>query len=198
MVIAQLGSCIPDTNYVTVLIHQLPTVSAGPDQSLLVGQLAYLHATGTLISSLLWSPAITLSCDTCADPIASMIHTTTYTATVLSDFGCKASDSVVIAMHCDVGQLFIPNTFTPNGDGQNDVFYPRGSGVSIIKSFRIYDRWGNLIFERMNIEINDASSAWDGSYKGSGPRPDVFVYVIEAVCATGQPIFVKGDVTLVK
>ena len=198
MIIAQYGSCVPDTNYVTVIVHQLPTVNAGPDQTLYVGQLAYIHATGSLITSYMWQPAATLSCDSCADPIGSMIHTTTYVITVTSDFGCKASDSVTIFMSCNVGQLFIPNTFTPNGDGENDVFYPRGSGVSIIKSFRIYNRWGNLLFEHMNFQINDINSAWDGSYNGSSPRPDVYVYVIDAVCATGEPIFIKGDVTIVK
>ncbi len=197
-VIAQLGSCIPDTNYVSLIIHQLPVVNAGPDQTLLAGQLAYLNATGSLISSLLWSPAGTLDCDSCANVIAHMATTTTYVVTATSDFGCKSSDAVTISVFCDESQIFIPNTFTPNGDGENDIFYPRGSGVSIIKAFRVYNRWGELIFERTNIAINDKANAWDGSYQGSSARPDVYVYLIDATCGTGQPLFIKGDVTIIK
>lgn len=197
-VIAQLGSCIPDTNFVTVVVHPLPTVNAGPDQRLVAGSHAQLEATGTNIYSYSWQPAQTLSCDTCANPIANNMNTTTYTVTVSSDFGCKTHDDVTIYLFCDESQIFIPNTFTPNGDGQNDKFYPRGSGVSKINAFRVYNRWGELLFERTNIQINDESNAWDGTFNGGSPRPDVYVYLVDAVCDTGEPIFIKGDVTIVK
>ncbi|MFI5196482.1 MAG: PKD domain-containing protein [Chitinophagales bacterium] len=197
-VIAQLGSCIPDTNYVTVIVHPLPTVDAGPDQTLVAGSTAQLNATGYNIYTYSWSNDHTLSCDTCANPVASMSVTTTYVVTVTTDFGCRSSDSVTIHLYCDNNQVFIPNSFTPNGDGENDVFYPRGTGVSMIKSFRIYNRWGQLLFERDNIRINDASNAWDGSYGGATPRPDVYVYIVDAICETGQPLFIKGDVTIIR
>lgn len=198
MVIAQLGSCIPDTNYVTVKVHQLPTVDAGPNQSLVAGSHAQINATGTNIYTYSWTPGNLLSCDTCANPTANNYSTTTYTVNVTSDFGCRAYDSVTIYLFCDQSQIFIPNTFTPNGDGENDVFYPRGSGVSKIKAFRIYNRWGELLFEKTNISINDLSNAWDGTFKGGPSRPDVYVYLIDAVCDTGEPLFIKGDVTIVK
>ena len=197
-VIAQLGSCIPDTNYVTIIVHPLPSVNAGEDQSLIAGATATLNATGTNIGSYLWTPGATLSCDSCATTVASMSVTTTYTVDVTSAYGCKASDSVTIFVACDKSQVFIPNSFTPNNDGQNDVFYPRGVGISLIKSFRIYNRWGELLFERTNIGINDVSSAWDGTYNNSSPRPDVYVYVIDAVCETGAAINLKGDVTIIR
>lgn len=197
-VIAQLGSCLPDTNFVSVVVHQLPTVDAGPDQWLIVGQHAQLQATGTLISAYEWTPAALLSCDSCANPVSSAVHSTTYVVTVWSDYGCRVSDSVNIYFTCAAGQLFIPNTFTPNGDGQNDVFYPRGGGVSSIKAFRIYNRWGELLFEKENFQVNDKASGWDGIYQGQVARPDVYVYLVEAVCATGEMLFIKGDVTLIK
>lgn len=198
MVIAQLGSCIPDTNYVTVIVHPLPTVDAGPDQRLVAGSHAQINATGTNIYHINWDPGNTLSCDTCLDPVANNFNTTTYVANVVTDFGCKASDSVTIYLFCDESQIFIPNTFTPNGDGQNDVFYPRGSGVSKIRAFRIYNRWGELLFERTGININDVGNAWDGSFNGGNVRPDVYVYLVDAICDTGEPIFIKGDVTIIK
>lgn len=198
MAIAKLAGCIPDTQYVNITVHQLPTVDAGPDQRILAGYTAQLDATGTLISAYEWKDASTLSCDSCFNPVASMSVSTTYWVTVTSDFGCQASDSVRILIYCDASQLFIPNAFTPNGDGQNDVFYPRGAGIQLIKTFRIYNRWGELMFERTGININDASNAWDGSYKGGAPRPDVYVYIIEAICETGEPINIKGDVTIIR
>ena len=197
-VTAQLGSCAPDVNYVTIIVYPLPTVDAGPDQTLIAGSTAQLKATGNYIFTYNWTPDSTLSCNTCYDPVASMSVTTTYIVDVTSDHGCKNSDSVTIHLFCNSSQIFVPNSFTPNGDGQNDVFYPRGTGVKGIKAFRIYNRWGELLFERDNIEINDASNAWDGSYAGGKPRPDVYVYIVDAVCETGEPIFIKGDVTIIK
>jgi len=198
MVIAQLATCMADTNYVTVIIHPLPTVYAGPDQTLLEGSSAQLNATGTLIEKYAWDNSLTLSCDNCPNPVASMTTTTTYNIQVTSEFGCTNSDSVTIHLYCDNSQVFIPNAFTPNGDGQDDVFYPRGRGINIIKSFRIYNRWGQLLFERTGIQINDIANAWDGSYNGGSPRPDVYVYIIDAECDLGQPIFIKGDVTIIR
>ena len=197
-VIAQLGSCIPDTNYVTVIVYPIPTVNAGPDQTILAGTTAQLQATGTNIYTYSWSPAATLNCETCSNPVASMSVTTTYMVDVASDHDCRTSDSVTIHLYCNTSQVFIPNSFTPNGDGQNDVFYPRGTGIQLIKSFRIYNRWGELLFERDNIQMNDEKNAWDGSYGSATPRPDVYVYVIDAVCETGEPVFIKGDVTIIR
>ncbi len=198
MVIAQLAGCIPDTNYVLIYVHPLPTVDAGPDQTLVAGSKAQLQATGYNIYKYRWDNPGTLSCDSCANPVASMSVTTRYKVTVTSDFGCLNSDTVTIHIICDKSQLFIPNSFTPNGDGENDVFYPRGIGVSTIKSFRIYNRWGQLLFERSGININDESNAWDGSYNGGTPRPDVYVWVVDAICETGEPISLKGDVTIIR
>jgi len=198
MAIAQLAGCIPDTNYVTVVIYPLPTVDAGPDQRLVAGSTANLNAKAHLATHYEWDNANTLTCDTCASTVASMTMTTTYAVTVTSEHGCKNSDSLTIKLYCGKSQIFMPNSFTPNGDGQNDLFYPRGTGVSIVKSFRIYNRWGELLFERSNFDLNDATYGWDGSYKGDTPRPDVYVYVVDAICDTGEPINIKGDVTIIR
>ena len=197
-VIAQYAGCIPDTNYITVKVNPLPQVQTGPDQTIVDGASANLTSTGSNIHVLSWSPFGTLSCDSCPDPVATPPATTTYFIDVTSLFGCKASDSVTIKVVCDASQVFIPNSFTPNGDGVNDVFYPRGSGINTVKSFRIYNRWGELLFEKENFEINDVNSAWNGSYMGGTPRPDVYVYIVEATCNNGQPLFIKGDVTIIR
>ena len=95
--------------------------------------------------------------------------------------------------------LFVPNAFTPNGDGQDDFFYPRsGGGIALIKSFRVYNRWGSLLFERSNIMPNDASNAWDGTYQGDKPLPDVYVWVVDALCENGKTINKKGSITVIR
>jgi len=197
-VIAQLAGCIPDTDYVKVQVFPAPRVDAGPDQEVMSGSSVQLAATGINTAAWEWTPPQGLDCYDCSDPEATVTTTTTYVVTGISPQGCRHSDSVTIFVFCNSKQVFLPNTFTPNDDGENDVFYPRGTGISIIKSFRIYNRWGELLFERRNINVNDASNAWDGNYNGDYPRPDVYVYVVEAVCYTGQPVLIKGDVTIIR
>lgn len=135
-----------------------------------------------------------------SSPVAKPTSTTIYVVTVSSGFGCKAKDDVIINVLCDQSQLFIPNTFSPNGDGDgdNDVFYPRGTGLKNIRSFRIYNRWGQLVYERQNIMLNDAASAWDGTQKGNQLSPDVFVYVVEGICDGGEVMIWKGDISLIR
>ncbi len=197
-VVAQLGTCIPDTDYVHVEVYSLPKVDAGPDQEVLAGTPVQLNATGFNTVTYVWSPSTGLSCFNCPNPEAIVSVTTTYVVTGTSQFGCKHSDSMTVYLFCNNSQVFMPNTFTPNADGENDVFYPRGVGIELVSAFRIYNRWGELLFERKNINLNDASNAWDGSYNDGEPRPDVYVYVVQATCTNGQPLLIKGDVTIVR
>ena len=197
-VITYEGRCVPDTDFVNIKIHPLPEVTATGAKTIIAGNSTILNATGNLINRFKWSPAESLNCVDCPDPTAAPKKTTEYTITVYTDFGCVDSDKVTVKVLCDESQLFIPNTFTPNGDGQNDVFYPRGTGLDKVRSFRVYNRWGEVVFERTGMSLNDATYAWDGTYKGATLPPDVFVYVVEALCESGEIMTIKGDVTLVR
>jgi gliding motility-associated-like protein len=192
------GSCPPDSHLVKVVVLPRPVVDAGSDVTIVAGAGVMLQAIGTDISTFEWSPAATLSCETCSNPTASPEATTTYKVIAATQYGCKAYDTVTVNVLCDKSQLFIPNTFTPNNDGENDIFYPRGVGLKTISSFRVYNRWGELVFEKKGIKLNDPSGGWDGTYKGRSLNPDVFVYIIEGVCQRGDAISWKGDVSLVK
>lgn len=199
MVVAHEGTCIPDTNYVSVIVHPLPTVKATAGKTTLIaGGNTDLLISGANLTSYYWEPADMVTCDSCSRTLTKITETTTFTAVGTTQYGCQDSDHVTVNILCDKSQVFIPNTFTPNGDGQNDVFYPRGVGLQSISSFRIYNRWGELIFERDNIQLNDESSGWDGTIKGGKPLPDVYVYVVEGVCDNGSAIDWKGDVTLIR
>ncbi len=198
LVIAKEGSCIPDSNSVTVVVYPKPEINAGADATIIAGNSITLVASGNNTQTFLWSPAATLSCDNCSNPTATPLASTDYKVIATSRYGCRDSDAVTIRVLCDESQVFIPNSFTPNGDGQNDLFYPRGQGLREIRSFRIYNRWGELIFEKRNMVLNDKAAGWDGSQSGTPLNPDTFVYVLEGTCDSGEPINWKGDITLIR
>jgi gliding motility-associated-like protein len=90
------------------------------------------------------------------------------------------------------------NTFTPNGDGNNDYFYPQGTGVGVIKSFRVMNHWGQVVFEARDIPGNQSGYGWNGKYKGLDLPGDVFAYMVEYECSDGQIGSVTGDITLIR
>jgi gliding motility-associated-like protein len=194
------ANCFVDTASIFIKVFPIPTVEAGPDQTIEVGSTGVqLHATGSSDVVLWkWSPSPGLSCIDCPDPNAAPKQTTQYSVEVKNEGECVAKDNLTIYVICNQGNLFIPNTFSPNGDGMNDRFYPRGKGVFMIKSLRVFNRWGEMVFERLNFNPNDASAGWDGRYKGKQLSPDVFVYECEVVCENNQLLSYKGDVTLLQ
>jgi gliding motility-associated-like protein len=117
---------------------------------------------------------------------------------VKNDGGCINNAKVTVFVTCNNGNVFLPNAFSPNGDGTNDRFYPRGSGISVIKLMRIFNRWGEVVFEKENFNVNDASAGWDGVFKGLALSPDVYVYTCDVVCQNYEVLSFKGDVTLLK
>jgi gliding motility-associated-like protein len=129
--------------------------------------------------------------------MAYLSNTVTYVATAHNNY-CKASDDITIRVACDDALFFIPNTFTPNGDGANDRFYPSASGVSKIDIFRVYNRWGEKLFEVRDFSPNKEEYGWDGKDKGLPLTPDVYVYYLESRCANGEKIFLKGDISLIR
>ena len=201
-VIITENACFSDTEHVQVTVEPLPMITiTPPSATVIAGSSVQLLATApnVVVSDFAWAPGNTLSCDTCNNPVATPVaQSTTYTVIAISNFGCISSNTVTINLYCDNSQIFIPNTFTPNGDGVNDRFYISGKGVSVITDFKIYNRWGQLLFEAQNININDAGAGWDGTYKGYVLEPDVFIYEVVGQCELGQVFHYKGDVSIVR
>jgi gliding motility-associated-like protein len=192
-------ACFTDTGYVHIQVVPLPEVHATPDQTLVVGSQVQLQANGSPdVVSYQWSPPQWLSCTDCASPIATPRGNITYQVVAANALGCIAVATTKIRLVCSSGVVFIPNTFSPNGDQQNDIFYPRGKGIQIVHYFRIFNRWGQLMFERDNFPIDDKSFGWDGTFKGAALPPDVYVYVTEMVCDNGEVFQLKGNVTLLR
>ena len=192
-------NCFKDTGLINVVVYPIPTINAGNDVTIIGGNSTTLSTITTGgVTTYNWSPGTTLSCTTCPSTKATPIKTTTYTVEATNAGGCKAEDRVTVFVLCDKDNLYIPNTFSPNKDGMNDVLYPRGSGIYSIRSFKIFDRWGELIFEKNNFNANDQSKGWDGTYKGKLLGPDVYVYMIDVYCDNGTPYSFKGNVTIIQ
>jgi gliding motility-associated-like protein len=117
---------------------------------------------------------------------------------VRDQYQCQSSDIRKVSLICNNESVFLPNTFTPNNDGVNDVFYPRGRGIRTVKFLRIYNRWGQLMFERLNFNTDDRSAGWNGTLNGKLLTADVYVYSLGMVCDSNQTIEVKGNIMLVR
>lgn len=188
-----------DTATKNILINPLPTVTLPSVITMQVGFPITIPATYTSnVIGYSWSPPGTLSCSDCPEPIANPKFDTKYTVSFIDSNGCKNTGQVQIIVICKNANVFVPNTFSPNGDGNNDVFYVRGKGLDRVKSLRIFNRWGEIVFEQQNFPVNDPMYGWNGKYKGNKPVPDVYVYQVEVFCENSQIIHFEGNVALIQ
>lgn len=197
-VIIKQGVCFADTEEVHVVAHDNPVVSLGPDKTVVYGSIVQLNAEGNDITKYIWDNTEGLSCYDCAKPTATPTKNSTYAVTVYNQWGCEGKDDINIYLTCDQNEVFIANTFTPNKDGSNDKFFPQGKGISAVKRFSVFNRWGQLVYEVKDVKLNDPMIGWDGTFNNEPLKPDVFVYLLIANCITGEPIEIKGDVSLIR
>lgn len=192
-------NCFSSTDQVMVKVNAVPRVNAGPDTTMMAGYPAQLRPAYTAdVTKVKWDPSTFLTCSDCKTPIVNPSYSTTYTVFAYNEEGCFSKDVINVFATCTRENLFIPNTFSPNGDGVNELFYPRGRGIEKIKSLKIFNRWGQLIYSRENFFANDQSAGWNGKHSGKDVSTDVYVYMIDLVCENGNIITLKGDIALVK
>ncbi len=181
---------------VTVIDPALFPISASADaDSIFEGTSTIIHAITDPTLTILWSPSTGLSDPTSFNPTASPTSTTTYTLTVIDSSGCPKTATItiyVLSMKCNPADVFVPNTFTPNNDGQNDILYVRGNMISELY-FAVYNRWGELVFE-----TKDQNVGWDGVYKGMKADPAVFAWYLTAKCYNGDELKKQGNTTLIR
>lgn len=144
------------------------------------------------IVSFVWTENSSLSCDTCAQSLAYPLFTSLYQVVMTDIRGCIATDTVTIFVDTEDKILYVPNAFSPDGDGINDVFYVYGAGISGI-NFSVFNRWGEKVFQS-----NSQQLGWDGAYKGTIMYPGAFVYYVEATYLDGDKKTKKGSVTLIR
>ncbi len=194
------NNCFTDTGFVSITVNPKPSIELGPDKILSTGTIYPLNPkikNGPIVSWQ-WTPSTNLSCASCPDPSATIKTDITYHALIKNNYGCTATDSINIKTFCEGTQVFIPNAFTPDGDGINDILMVRATGIQAVRSFRIFTRWGELIFEKNNFSPNIPTLGWDGKIRGVTGPAEVYVYTAEVTCDNLQTYIYKGNVSILK
>lgn len=186
----------PKPSYDTVTVVVLPDIipNAGRDTAVVVGQPLRLKATGGV--RYLWSPAGGLSDPANESPVITFQESTLgiqYKLLVYNEAGCVDSAYVKVKVFQTMPTVFVPNAFTPNGDGRNDVLRPIGAGMQRIEFFQIFNRWGQKVF---STHINE--HGWDGTIAGKQQETGTYVWVVKAVDYTGAQYIQRGTVTLIR
>ncbi len=146
-----------------------------------------------------WSPSDSLSCGDCPNPTTSTYNTVLYTVTVTDTInGCVVVEELLVRVNKD-RNIFVPNAFTPNDDGFNDFLTVyTGPTVANIRTFQVFDRWGELVYSLNDFQPNSQDLGWDGYFNGKPMNSAVFVYFLEAEFIDGHIEKFTGDVTLVR
>ncbi|MDB5200740.1 MAG: hypothetical protein JWQ27_149 [Ferruginibacter sp.] len=176
---------------IIVTVNDLPVVDATKSNDISCTQpTAQLTATGA--GSYSWSPAASLNNALIANPVASPTTNTTYLVIGRDGNGCENSDTVTVTSSAQSGGYYLPNSFTPNGDGKNDCFGIKSWGDLQSVVFIVYNRWGNKVFETHNI-----GDCWNGNYHGQPADAANYVYYIKGKNACGE-ILRQGNVLLIR
>ena len=142
-----------------------------------------------------WVPSAGVETPTASSSVAHPVVTTDYVVVVTDEFGCVRTDTVPVFVRdviCEEPYVFVPNAFTPNGDGKNDVLYVRGEVIREVL-FMVYDRWGEKVFETADLSVG-----WDGTFRGKPCEPGVYDYHLKVTCLGMKQYFKKGNVTLIR
>ncbi|MFM7218509.1 MAG: PKD domain-containing protein [Bacteroidota bacterium] len=175
--------------YSYIRIESVPSAYAGPDTAMAFGSSYQLSAGGGATYN--WSPAAGLTATDIPNPVATPTVTTTYTCSISDGSGCTTTRQVTVTLIFD-NNLYVPNCFSPNGDGSNDYLFVRGNNFRRIR-FSVFDRWGELIFE-----TEDPLIGWDGKYNGKELNPGVFTWVASLTYDNQTPLTTSGTVTLLR
>jgi gliding motility-associated-like protein len=208
---AVLGSQRPGTYQVTVsdaqgctairsftLGYQYDfTIEANPRVTLPLGEsvvLGYIVNGNSGILTNLWSPNRFIDCETCESPTSSPLATTLYRIDVENQVGCKASDTLTISVVPSY-DLYVPNAFTPNSDGFNDIYEIYGNKkIWKFIEMQVFNRWGEMVYTSTDIDFK-----WDGRYKGSLLTPQVLSYVLQVTYINGFTDKLQtGTITLIR
>ena len=187
-VLINSAGCIDSATFV-VEVTPLPNISAFNDTTIILGQSANIFAQGS--GTFTWSPTDGLSCSTCSSTLANPIETTTYCASSTEN-NCTNTSCVTVYVDNICGELYVPNAFSPNGDGSNDCLKVHNNCLAEVL-FRVYSRWGELIYESEEID-----ACWDGTDNGKDLNTGVYTFTVAAKLINGEEAELKGNVTLFK
>lgn len=192
--VIESDGCIADTAIADVHVQYPPVVEIDEMRNTRQGDTIELNATHYDNFNYQWSVSDEDTCIGCSSVSVVAGSSNTYAVTVTDDLGCTSVVERQVNVYTFCGtEVFIPNSFSPNRDGYNDVFQPRSTLDIEVSSFLVFDRWGNKVFESTTPD-----AAWNGVYKTTMVDPGVFVYQMEVRCPNGQLAYFKGNVTLLK
>ena len=185
-----------ESNSIVMRVYDNPTVSDST-YVLSLGQSVTLNPFVTgIIKQYVWSPNIGLSAADIQNPVSTPLQTTTYQLQVLTQDGCTGTGTQLVKVFT---HLYIPNAFTPNGDGRNDIFYILGSEAgTFIKDLTVFNRWGQIVFNSKNTVSDNPALGWDGYYKGEQSPSGVYIYQIRLSTSNGEEKIYKGHLTLLR
>jgi len=191
------GCPIPVNDTFTVTIVPPVHVNAGNDTLVVVNQPLHFRATSSdpYKSEFQWSPSLYLSNPSIADPVGlygSEIQTLTYQVTATDSFGCYGSASVKVTIAETLPDIFVPSGFTP-GKSSNGVFRPVCMGIASLDYFRVYNRWGQLVYS-----TSRPGQGWDGRIGGVLQESNSYLWVVKGTDYTGRVIVKKGAVVLIR
>jgi gliding motility-associated-like protein len=160
---------------------------------------AFVNFPDEEIQEIVWTPGDWLSCTDCLDPVASPLQSIIYQVEVTTELGCRGASSVQLILDKRPA-VYIPNIFSPNGDGENDIFmiFAKPEGVKEVKSFLVFSRWGETVYEYTNFQPNNPAFGWDGKHRGQPMDPAVFAWFAEIEFIDGRTELFEGDVTLIR
>ncbi len=182
-----------DTVHAYVLVDASAEIYLGSASTTIYPGESYQIPTQTNCTSFAWFPPSGLNSASISAPIATPQISTKYIVNASTEWGCKITDSIEIDVSTET-LLAVPNAFTPgNGSGPNNTFKLDKRGIAKLNYFRIYNRWGNKVYESTDID-----AGWDGTYKGVAQSYDVYVYQVEAVTSAGRTFSKSGNVTLIR
>lgn len=172
----------------------LIAATADPD-TIAPGETAQLDVTFNPDYTYEWTSDPSLNRTDVHNPTATPTQTTTYRVRATNTRGCSSTALITVvvrAPECREPYIYVPNGFSPNGDGRNDLLFVRGTGIDELY-FVVYNRWGEKVFETTSQDIG-----WDGRFRGKPLSPDVFGYYLRVRCFNGEDFIKKGNVTLLR
>jgi len=198
------NGCVFELPQIEVQQPDKMVVDLGPDVTIVLGESTQLfaqveNATGQL--SYAWTPtqdSIWLSCLDCPDPfVDSLYYPHTFKVRVADSLGCFSEDRIQVIVE-KPRKVFVPTGFTPNGDLANDILQVHGQSSARALEFRVFDRWGEMVFVAEDFPLNDPNTGWDGNFRGKPMDPGIYVWVLEVEYMDGAKEVFKGNTTLIR
>lgn len=180
---------------VIITVARPAVLNAGKDAVLAMGQPLQLFAAdvnNTGFTQYQWSPSYGLDNPFAAGPVTVLDRDVHYYVTASNSIGCTATDDIIIKVYRGP-DIYVPNAFTPDGNGLNDILKAIPVGIKDFRYFRIYNRWGQTVFN-----TNNPNFGWDGKTSGALPQPGTYTWLAEGTDYKGNSILRKGTVTIVR